>query len=61
MREPGLALAQRERMLAARERERGQLEVQANELAQTQRRQRETYAELDGRIKPFEPVSVQVL
>lgn len=39
---------------------RGQLEVQANELAQTQRRQREIYSDLDGRIKPFEPVSVQI-
>ncbi|MBP8309162.1 MAG: tol-pal system protein YbgF [Burkholderiaceae bacterium] len=39
---------------------RGQLEVQANELAQTQRRQREIYADLDGRIKPFEPITVQV-
>lgn len=39
---------------------RGQLEVQANELAQTQRRQREIYADLDGRIKPFEPISVQI-
>ncbi|HPU51591.1 MAG TPA: tol-pal system protein YbgF [Burkholderiaceae bacterium] len=39
---------------------RGQLEIQTNELAQLQRRQREIYADLDGRIKPFEPVSVQI-
>lgn len=39
---------------------RGQIEVQTNELAQTQRRQREIYSDLDGRIKPFEPVSVQI-
>lgn len=39
---------------------RGQLEVQANELAQTQRRQREQYADLDTRLKPMEPVSVVV-
>ena len=39
---------------------RGQVETQTNELAQTQRRQRDLAAEVDGRIKPFEPVSVQI-
>lgn len=39
---------------------RGQLEVQANELAQAQRRQRELYADLDTRLKPMEPVSVVI-
>ena len=39
---------------------RGQLETQTNELAQTQRRQRDLAAEVDARIKPFEPVSVQI-
>ncbi|MEI8302358.1 MAG: tol-pal system protein YbgF [Burkholderiales bacterium] len=39
---------------------RGQLEVQTNELAQTQRRQKDAMAEIDARVKPFEPVSVQI-
>ncbi len=39
---------------------RGTLEVQTNELALTQRRQREMAAEIDARIKPFEPVQVQI-
>jgi tol-pal system protein YbgF len=39
---------------------RGQLEVQTNELAQTQRRQKDVMAEIDARVKPFEPVSVQI-
>ena len=39
---------------------RGQLEVQTNELAQTQRKQRDAYADLDGRIKKYEPSQVQV-
>jgi tol-pal system protein YbgF len=39
---------------------RGQIEVQANELAQTQRRQRELFADIDGRVKRFEPVQAQV-
>jgi tol-pal system protein YbgF len=39
---------------------RGQLEVQTNELAQTQRKQRDSFADLDGRIKKYEPSQVQV-
>jgi tol-pal system protein YbgF len=39
---------------------RGQLEVQTNELAQTQRQQRQAFAELDARVKRFEPVQVQI-
>lgn len=39
---------------------RGTLEVQTNELATTQRRQRELVTEIDARIKPLEPVQVQV-
>ncbi|HMS79286.1 MAG TPA: tol-pal system protein YbgF [Burkholderiaceae bacterium] len=39
---------------------RGQLEVQTNELSKTQRSQRDLAADLDGRIKRFEPVAVNV-
>lgn len=39
---------------------RGQLEVQTNELANTQRGQRDLYANLDGRLKSFERVEAQV-
>ena len=39
---------------------RGQLEVQTNELAQTQRRQRDLVADVDSRIKRFEPVAVTI-
>lgn len=39
---------------------RGQVEVQTNELAQTQRRQRELFADIDGRVKRFEPVQTQI-
>lgn len=39
---------------------RGLTETQANELAQTQRRVREIYSDLDGRVKAFEPVQVQI-
>lgn len=39
---------------------RGQLEVQTNELAQTQRRQRDLAAEVDTRLKRFEPVAVTI-
>jgi len=39
---------------------RGQLELQANELQGLQRRQKEFVAEVDGRIKRFEPVAVTI-
>ena len=39
---------------------RGLTETQANELAQSQRRIREIYSDLDGRVKAFEPVQVQI-
>ncbi len=39
---------------------RGQVEVQTNELAQTQRQQREALATVDSRLKRFEPVTVQL-
>jgi tol-pal system protein YbgF len=39
---------------------RGQLEVQTNELAKTQRAQRDLAGEVDGRLKRFEPVAVNV-
>jgi tol-pal system protein YbgF len=39
---------------------RGQLEVQSNELQMLQRRQKELLAELDGRIRRFEPVAVTI-
>ncbi len=39
---------------------RGQLEVQTHELAQLQRQQREALANVDQRLKRFEPVSVQL-
>lgn len=39
---------------------RGQLEVQANDVAQMQRQQREQIAALDARLKPFEPVQVEL-
>ena len=39
---------------------RGQLEVQTNELAQTQRQQRDLFADVDSRVKRFEPVQVQI-
>ena len=39
---------------------RGQIEVQTNELAVTQRQVREQMATVDSRIKRFEPVSAQI-
>jgi len=39
---------------------RGQIELQANELQGVQRRQKEFVAEVDGRIKRFEPVAVTI-
>jgi tol-pal system protein YbgF len=39
---------------------RGQLEVQTNELAKAQRSQRDLAAEIDGRIRRFEPVAVTI-
>jgi tol-pal system protein YbgF len=39
---------------------RGQLEVQTNELAKTQRSQRELAGDIDGRLKRFEPVAVSL-
>lgn len=39
---------------------RGQLEVQTNELAQTQRSQRDLFADLDTRVRKFEPVATQI-
>ena len=39
---------------------RGQLEVQTNELAKTQRSQRDLVADVDGRLKRFEPVAVSL-
>ncbi len=39
---------------------RGQIEVQTNELAMTQRRLRDGFAEIDTRVKKFEPTPVQV-
>jgi tol-pal system protein YbgF len=39
---------------------RGQLEVQANELAITQRRQKDLFADVDPRVKRFEPTQVQL-
>jgi tol-pal system protein YbgF len=39
---------------------RGQIEVQTNELSQTQRRQRDLATDLDSRIKRFEPVAVTI-
>lgn len=39
---------------------RGQVEVQTNETAQLQRRQKEALADIDGRIKRFEPVPVTI-
>jgi tol-pal system protein YbgF len=39
---------------------RGQVEVQTNELAKTQRAQRDLGSELDSRIKRFEPVAVSL-
>ena len=42
------------------ERLRGELEVQTNELAATQRRLRDQYAEVDSRVKRFEPIQVMV-
>ena len=42
------------------ERLRGELELQANELAATQRRLRDQYAEVDSRVKRFEPIQVIV-
>lgn len=39
---------------------RGQLEVQGNDLANAQRRERDLYGDLDARIKKFEPQAVQV-
>jgi tol-pal system protein YbgF len=39
---------------------RGQLEVQTNELSKTQRSQRDLAGEVDGRLKRFEPVAVNV-
>jgi tol-pal system protein YbgF len=42
------------------ERLRGELELQSNELAATQRRLRDQYAEVDSRVKRFEPIQVTV-
>jgi len=42
------------------ERLRGELELQANELAATQRRLRDQYAEVDSRVKRFEPIQITV-
>jgi tol-pal system protein YbgF len=39
---------------------RGQLEVQTNELAKTQRGQRDLASDIDGRLKRFEPIAVNV-
>ena len=39
---------------------RGQLEVQTNELVKTQRSQRELAGDVDGRLKRFEPVAVNL-
>lgn len=39
---------------------RGALEVQGNDIAQTQRRQRDLAAEVDTRLKRFEPVPVTI-
>ena len=39
---------------------RGQLEVQTNELANTQRQERDMFANLDARLKKFEPSAVQI-
>ena len=39
---------------------RGQIEVQNNEIAQLQRRERESFAQLDTRLKQFEPMQVQL-
>lgn len=39
---------------------RGQVEVQANELAITQRRQKDLFADVDSRVKRFEPTQVQL-
>lgn len=39
---------------------RGKVEVQTNELAQTQRQQRELFATVDGRLRRFEPVQVTI-
>ncbi len=39
---------------------RGRLEVQTNELAQTQRQQREVFSTVDGRLRRFEPVQVTI-
>jgi tetratricopeptide (TPR) repeat protein len=42
------------------ERLRGELEVQTNELASTQRKLRDQYAEVDSRVKRFEPIQVTI-
>ena len=56
-----LTLANRIEMLRQEiERLRGELEVQTNELAATQRRLRDQYAEVDSRVKRFEPIQVMV-
>lgn len=39
---------------------RGQLEAQTNELATTQKRQRDLFGDLDGRVKRFEPQTTTV-
>ncbi|MFT4100938.1 MAG: tol-pal system protein YbgF [Burkholderiaceae bacterium] len=39
---------------------RGQIEVQANELANAQRRERDLFTDLDTRLKKFEPTPVQL-
>ncbi len=39
---------------------RGQIEVQANELANSQRRERDLFTDLDTRLKKFEPTPVQL-
>lgn len=39
---------------------RGRVEVQTNELTQTQRQQRETFAAIDSRLQRFEPLQVTI-
>ena len=39
---------------------RGRLEEQGNEIAQSDRRQRELFADLDKRLKPLEPMKVEL-
>jgi tol-pal system protein YbgF len=39
---------------------RGQTEVIANELSQSQRQQKDLFTDLDSRLKPFEPMKVEI-